>query len=129
MASLNAPFFQPYVQMERDICRQPPNVVGLIIAPPQPHLTPGKLKIQRGNGLFHANEIEYVSQHNCEKPRTPWTGVCAKKRASNPKVGLLMLFSPVFDSCSVMAWQIKLSLWRIPDDLKCLGPFRVEARV
>ncbi len=65
MASLNAPFFHPYVQMEQGICRLPPNVLGLIIALHNP-TSPSKLKIQRGNGPFHANEIEYVSQYNCE---------------------------------------------------------------
>lgn len=65
MASLNAPFFHPYVQMEQGICRLPPNVLGLIIALRNP-TSPSKLKIQRGNGPFHANEIEYVSQYNCE---------------------------------------------------------------
>lgn len=65
MASLNAPFFHSYVQMEQGICRLPPSVLGLIIALHNP-TSPGKLKIQRGNGPFHANEIEYVSQYNCE---------------------------------------------------------------
>lgn len=48
-------------------------MLGLIIkrpppTPQHPYATPPhppKLKIHRGNGLFHANEIEYVSQYNC----------------------------------------------------------------
>lgn len=65
MVSSNAPFFRPCVQMELSICRLPPKVLGLIIALPNP-TSPGKLKIYGGNGPFHANEIEYVSQYNCE---------------------------------------------------------------
>lgn len=52
-------------KMEQGICRLPPNVLGLIITLHNPN-SPCKLKIQRGNGPFHANEIEYVSQYNCE---------------------------------------------------------------
>lgn len=52
-------------KMEQSICRLPPNVLGLIITLRNP-TSPCKLKIQRGNGPFHANEIEYVSQYNCE---------------------------------------------------------------
>lgn len=51
-------------KMEQGICRLPPNVLGLIITLHNP-TSPCKLKIQRGNGPFHANEIEYVSQYNC----------------------------------------------------------------
>lgn len=39
--------------------------VGINDAPPQP----AARKIQRGNGPFHANEIEYVSQNNGENRR------------------------------------------------------------
>lgn len=51
--------------MKRGIFRLPPNVLGLITALHNP-TSPRKLKIQRGNDPFDANEIEYVSQCNCE---------------------------------------------------------------
>lgn len=65
MASLNAPFFHPYVQNGAGYLHTATQCVRINYRPPQPHLT-SKLKIQRGNGPFHANEIEYVSQYNCE---------------------------------------------------------------
>lgn len=51
--------------MEQGICRLPRNELGLIIALDNP-TSHRKLKIQQGNGPTHANEIEYVSQYNCE---------------------------------------------------------------
>lgn len=90
MASSNAPFFHPYVQMEPGICRLPPNVLGLIIALHNP-TSPSKLKIHRGNGPFHANEIEYVSQYNCEN-RVVLDWCLVLNRGSNRKWVLLMFF-------------------------------------
>lgn len=52
-------------RMKQGIFRLPPNALGLITALHNP-TSPCKLKIQRGNDPFDANEIEYVSQCNCE---------------------------------------------------------------
>lgn len=90
MASSNAPFFHPYVQMEPGICRLPPSVLGLIIALHNP-TSPSKLKIHRGNGPFHANEIEYVSQYNCEN-RVVSDWCLLLNRRSNWKWVLFMFF-------------------------------------
>jgi len=65
MASLNVPFFHQYVQDGAGYLQTATQCVRINYRHPQPHLTL-QVKIQRGNGPFHANEIEYVSQYNCE---------------------------------------------------------------
>lgn len=66
MASLNASFFHPYVQNGAEYLQSDTQCARINYRPPQPHLTLQVKDSERGNGPFHANEIEYVSQYNCE---------------------------------------------------------------
>lgn len=124
MVSSNAPFFHPYVQMELGYLLTAAQCVRINYRPPATPPHPAKLKIHRGNGLFHANEIEYVSQYNCEnRVVLDW---CPRWIEVPTESGFLLMlgyfFPSLFDLCSLMAQQIRLySLWRSPDGLKCFG--------
>lgn len=113
MASLNAPFFHPYVQMEQGICKLPTNVLGLIIALHNP-TSPSKLKIQRGNGPFHANEIEYVSQYNCENRAVlDWCLCRIEVPTESGFINVLLstLWFMLFNGLADQTWSMAESWW------------------